>query len=231
MKQPNSRVLQAFGVKTQPILLKGGQGETYKAGNIVLKPVSNIEEANWVANLFSSIKSDEFRVERPIKDASGKWVFDGWSAFAFVEGKEKKSKWKEKIQVSRLFHKQLSSVKKPSFIDNQNHPWAISDRMIWSEEPLEYSSRLAEVLDPLRRILKPLNLACQLIHADMGGNILFSDELPPAVIDMSPYWRPREYPTAIIIVDSIAWENAPDSLLAEMDNTNDMNQFLVRALM
>jgi len=30
----------------------------------------------------------------------------------------------------------------------------------------------------------------QLIHSDLGGNVLFHDQLPPAIIDFSAYWRP-----------------------------------------
>ncbi len=30
----------------------------------------------------------------------------------------------------------------------------------------------------------------QLVHGDLTGNLLFHTSLPPAVIDLSPYWRP-----------------------------------------
>jgi prepilin-type processing-associated H-X9-DG protein len=37
---------------------------------------------------------------------------------------------------------------------------------------------------------RPVHLPAQLIHGDLGGNVLFADGEPPAVIDFSPYWRP-----------------------------------------
>jgi len=55
--------------------------------------------------------------------------------------------------------------------------------------------------------LKPLALPNQIIHGDLCGNILFHDTLPPVVIDFSLDYRPREYAEAILIADSIAWEN------------------------
>lgn len=56
-------------------------------------------------------------------------------------------------------------------------------------------------------LLKPLSLPNQIIHGDLCGNILFHETLPPVVIDFSLDYRPREYAEAILIADSIAWEN------------------------
>lgn len=47
----------------------------------------------------------------------------------------------------------------------------------------------------------------QIIHSDLCGNILFHETLSPVVIDFSLDYRPREYAEAILIADSIAWEN------------------------
>lgn len=53
--------------------------------------------------------------------------------------------------------------------------------------------------------------------------------LPPAIIDLSPYWRPAEFATAIFVVDGIVWDSEPDSVMDILDNTYEMNQLLVRA--
>ena len=65
----------------------------------------------------------------------------------------------------------------------------------------------------------------------MTGNILFDETLPPAIIDLSPYWRPAEYANAIIVVDSVVWEGAPDTLLDFLGNSHEIHQLLVRASM
>ena len=54
----------------------------------------------------------------------------------------------------------------------------------------------------------------QVVHGDVGGNVLFADAsgLPPAVIDLSPYYRPRAFANAILVADSVAWEHAPLTL-------------------
>jgi uncharacterized protein (TIGR02569 family) len=228
---PSKQVLYAFGVKSPIELLVGGQGNTYRADNIVLKEVENIEQANWTAELFSNLQENDFRVENPIRSISNQWVSNGWCAFGYLEGKETKERWKEKIEVSRKFHDSISHISKPHFIDKTTHPWGIADKMVWGKIPLIYSPRLENVIQPLKQELKPINLPEQLIHGDMTGNILFSDFYSPAIIDMSPYWHISEYATAIIIVDSIVWDNAPDSLLDMMPNDFDSNQLLLRAAM
>jgi len=50
-------------------------------------------------------------------------------------------------------------------------------------------------------------LSNQIIHGDLCGNILFHETLSPVVIDFSLDYRPREYAEAILIADSIAWED------------------------
>jgi hypothetical protein len=67
--------------------------------------------------------------------------------------------------------------------------------------------------------------ASQLVHGDLTGNVLFHDELPPAIIDFVPYWRPTEYATAIVVTDAVLWENAPTELLNGVSA-----QYLLRAL-
>ena len=103
--------------------------------------------------------------------------------------------------------------------------------MIWGEAEFKYGVELEPVLSRLHPLLKPIALKSQIIHGDMSGNILFHPSQKPAVIDFSPYWRPPEYAIAIIIVDAITWENAPISLIDELEDTIEMNQLLLRAAM
>ena len=51
----------------------------------------------------------------------------------------------------------------------------------------------------------------QVLHADLGGNVLFADAsgLPPAIIDVSPYFRPRPFADAVLVADAVAWDHAP----------------------
>ena len=51
------------------------------------------------------------------------------------------------------------------------------------------------------------------MHADLTGNVLFSPRLPPAVIDISPLWRPPAYAEGVVVADALCWHGAQASLL------------------
>jgi len=228
---PSEKILDSFGIEGRPILLEGGEGTTYQAGSFVFKPVGNIEEANWRAELMNSIVEDGFRVPHPVKSKNNKWVESGWCVYTFLEGKEVTKRWEEKISVSRKFNKSLVNVTKPDFIDKATHPWAIADKMTWGFLPLQYGEILKAAMSRLESLLKPISLPNQLIHGDMTSNILFHNTLPPAVIDLSPYWHPAQYAEAIIVVDSIVWDGAPDTIISELEATVEIYQLLLRAAM
>jgi uncharacterized protein (TIGR02569 family) len=228
---PPDDVLRAFGITEQPQPLSGGEGTSFLAGTLVLKPISTEAETIWRSELMTQLKQDRFRVALPQKTLTGEWSYQGWEASTFIEGQPSTGRVMEKIAVSRQFHRQLLHVPKPSFIEAATHPWAVADRMVWGEKPLKFGERLNNVMGQLNELQRPVALPEQLIHGDMTGNILFHESLDPAVIDFSPYWRPAEYATAIILVDSIVWDGADVRLLLEIENTSVMNQLLVRAAM
>lgn len=103
-------------------------------------------------------------------------------------------------------------------IDPRTNPWETGDRVAWGE-------RRYDGIDDLLAALEPVDALPQLIHGDLTGNVLFHDELPPAIIDFAPYWRPTEYATAIVVTDAVLWEGAPEDLLRSVHP-----QYLLRAL-
>ena len=53
----------------------------------------------------------------------------------------------------------------------------------------------------------------QLVHCDLTGNVLFAAGLPPAVIDISPYWRPQSYAEGVVVADVLCHHGADASAL------------------
>lgn len=51
------------------------------------------------------------------------------------------------------------------------------------------------------------------MHGDLAGNVLVSPSRPPAVLDVSPYWRPVQYADGIVVADALLWHGAHPSLL------------------
>jgi hypothetical protein len=91
----------------------------------------------------------------------------------------------------------------------------------------------AELRRQVSRLLaafRPVTLPAQLMHGDFGGNVLFADGEPPAVIDFSPYWRPAGLAIAVAAVDALLWYGARPDILQELAGEPDLNQLLARAL-
>jgi hypothetical protein len=88
---------------------------------------------------------------------------------------------------------------------------------------------LAAQLRSLLAALRPVRLPAQLIHGDLGGNVLFAAGEPPAVIDFSPYWRPPGLALAVAAVDALTWSGADPAILGELAGEPELDQLLARA--
>ncbi|MBU1167447.1 TIGR02569 family protein [Patescibacteria group bacterium] len=228
---PNQIVLEAFEVSGKPIRLKGGGGTCYRVDDIVLKPTKDIVVASWIAKIYDNLKSDEFRIPKPIRAKDNSWVYNGWTANKFVEGKHEDGNYDKAIKLSKIFHKALLGISKPTFFDNRNDIWAIADRIAWEELPPPDFELTNKPLRKIFGILKKNELPNQLIHGDWGtGNILFSKELGPAIIDFSPYWRPADFAIAVMIVDALVYEGADKSIIDLCSDIQNFDQLLLRAL-
>ena len=232
MNKPPQDIIAAFSSDGQPQLLPGGQQTTYKVNDIVLKPTDNEKESSWVAEVFSMLKEHlVFRIAKPVKSVDGRWVVDGWIANKFVAGEHKTDRWSEVIRISQAFHEALKEVERPSFFDERKDPWAIADRMAWGEEELPDHQLTREVFAAIVPRLQRVTLPSQVIHGDISENILFASDLPPAVIDFSPYWRPATFAIAIVLIDAIVWRGASERLLNRWREIEQFDQLLLRAFL
>jgi hypothetical protein len=209
---PSAAALDAFGVAGEPVRLEGGTGRAWRVGELVLKPLDCApEEIAWQADALASIREDGFRITRPLPR-----IVDGWTAWCFVEGRHEPGRWLDIIAAGDRFHAALADVPPPGIPGVE--PWATGDRVAWDGERFD---GLDDVLDALRPVSEPNAL----IHGDLTGNVLFHDELPPAIIDFTPYWRPLPFAAAIVVADALVWEDAPPELADAVDP-----QYLLRAL-
>lgn len=228
---PPPAVLAAFGAAgSRPVPLGGGQGVSWLAGDVVVKPVDvDPGELAWQAQIFSQIPSVGFRLARPRRAAGGSLCVDGWCATEYVTGTHRTRRWAEIIAVGERFHAALHGIARPSFLDQRASRWAISDRVAWGEIPASEFPRVRHLPD-LVSVLRPVTAPSQLIHGDLTGNVLFDSRQPPAIIDFSPYWRPTAYASAIVIADALVWEGADRQVLDAVTHIGEFGQYLVRAL-
>ena len=229
--QPPPDVLAAFGVAgARPVPLGGGQGTSWVAGDVVLKPAElDHDELAWQAQVLGQIPREGFRLARPRLAVGGSLCVDGWCATEYLSGQHEPRRWAEIIAVGQRFHAALRGIPRPSFLDRRSNRWAISDRVAWGELPASDFPGVRH-LPQLTGALRPLTAASQIIHGDLTGNVLFDDRKPPAVIDFSPYWRPPGYASGIVIADALVYEGADSQVLGAVSHIEDFAQYLIRAL-
>jgi len=60
---------------------------------------------------------------------------------------------------------------------------------------------------------------------------LFAVGLPPAIIDLSLYWRPVGYSAALVIGDALTWEGAAPDVIQLLAKYAEWPQLLLRAVL
>ena len=195
----------------QPI--SGGQETAFVTDELVLKPVRDVRTHECLADVLDALEApQDLRIIRPVRARTGEWIVDGWSAWERLDGAVDRRRWREALAVSERFHSTVARIGWSGALAGE-HPWAHADAFAWGEREIDVPRPSQPLVGGLREQRVQIDVTNQLIHGDLGGNILFHPELPPAVIDVSPYWRPKRYADAIVIVDAIAWSGAgPEAL-------------------
>jgi uncharacterized protein (TIGR02569 family) len=232
---PPDHVLRAFGAPSvPPDLLEGGRGRSWRFGNVVIKPVGDPAEASWLANVFEGLQVQGVRLARPIRSSDGRWVVAGWHAHRFVSGRPSPAKFEEILQASEALHAALKDVPEPRFLRDRTDLYSWADRLAWGEiddtdgrTGSGYGARQLAGLAVGRRRVDALS---QVIHGDLLGNVLFAGNAPPAIVGITPYWRPAAWASAVIAVDALAWGDAPIEILTEWSRKPSWPQLVRRAL-
>jgi uncharacterized protein (TIGR02569 family) len=236
-----SVVLAAFGVAgVAPLRLAGGQGTAWLAGPVVLKPADLERADRWNADVYDTLTGPGFRVPRPVRAVTGDWIAHGWTAWQRVSGAAAdwsgvSPRWPELIAGSRALHAALAAVPVPRWRVTQDIPWTIGDQVAWGERDPDpvLGPAAGSITAQVRRLLaalRPVDLPDQLVHADLSGNVLFSDREPPAFIDFSPLCRPAALPLAVVAVDALQWQQARPEALDYLADEPEFDQLLARAL-
>lgn len=228
---PSDAVLAAFGLNGSPVPLAGGQGTASSVDAVVLKPL-DMEPAMmaWQHSLLAGLAGrGDFRVSVPLHGTDGSLIAHGWTAWRYEPGDHRERSWQDIIAVGRRLHHALEAEPEPSFLHARMDQWSIGDKVAWGDLPAtDYAA--INYLSTLVAALEPVDARCQLIHGDLSGNVLFDDDLPPLVIDLSPYWRPPAFASAIVIVDAMAFEGAGADVIEPLLDDPDVPQYLLRAV-
>jgi len=229
--RPSREVLAAFGDDRDPVPLTGGRGLAWRVGDLVFKPADLApDELAWQADVLPTVDASDVRLSFPQRTIDGELVVDGWTAWPYLPGEHLDGRWPDIIAVGDRLHRAIAGLAHPAFVAARTSPWAIGDRVAWGEasiDPYRDVPHVARLADRL----EPVEARSQLIHGDLAGNVLFADGLPPAVIDLSLYWRPTAFAIEIVVADALVWEGADESLLESVADVADFSQMLLRALL
>jgi len=232
MRAPSPTVLEQFGASGHvPVRLPGGQGTAWRAGDVVLKPLDMAVEAlAWQADVLARADFEGVRVAVPLRSRGSALTVEGWAAWPVLAGSHE-PRWAEIAAAGENLHRGLAELARPSaLLDARTDPWARADRVAWGEAPAGERAKVPDVAR-LLDLRRPVQAVSRLMHADLTGNVLFAPGLPPAVIDLSLFWRPPAYASAIVAVDAVGWHAAEPELLGRLAPGLTGAQLLVRALL
>ena len=231
---PPDDVVAAFGADGSALRrLAGGQERTWTDGQIVLKPVDNPVEHTWVCDVFDAWPEDAgVRVPRGLRSPDGSWVYHGWAAHGFVPGRSARMTWEPELirSAGEAFHRQTAALDRPGFLDERTDAWSEGDRVAWEDADPVAADVTLEQIHRLRAAFAPVEGASQVIHGDLGGNVLVSDDGGPVVIDWPPYFRPPGFALAVAVGDAVRWEDVPVWFIDAWRDVPDWYQLLARAL-
>lgn len=228
----SKEILYSFNLSGDIVPLSGGQNTSVKVGNAVLKPVDDIQHSEWLLNIIYNITPRGYRVSKPVRNNYGTFVSRGWSCTHYEIGKDVKGQIKEKLLVSKLFHRDLSSIDFQNFPHTDN-PWSKGHRIAWQidELPGELPRETQEIINKLLcSVSLKEQYKVQIVHSDLSGNILFDHFLSPLVIDFSPTIAPVEYAEAILVCDCIAWQGSHISEIDLLPDNELYKEMIIRAI-
>ena len=215
---PPPRVLAAFGLVGPAVLLTGGQGTSWRVGEVVLKPGVDPAFQQWLGTVVAAIRQRGFRLPTVHPADDGAWVVHGWGAQSAMPGATASDglrDWASIVGAARALHTATADLPRPDVLDRRADSWARADRDAWGEAPRLAAPELHDLVERLDAVPPPTGRP-QLVHGDLTTNVLLSPGEPPSVIDFSPYWRPPAYAEGIVIADALCWHGSAPGILGEV---------------
>ncbi len=241
---PADRVLDLFAAEGVLERFKGGQGTSWRAGDLVLSPGHDESEA-WLALIQArlAVRLDEasprsIRLVLPVPARDGNLTVGGWSATRFEPGTTPCHDLATLRATAHLLHAQLASAvpHRPGVLDARTDQWAEAERAAYDPGLAAAAAAdrpepgLRELVDALTERLDHTDLGReQLVHRDLAGNVLLDATGVPLVIDFSPAWRSPLWAEAICVLDAVLWLGAPVGALDDWRTGAEL-QAMLRAM-
>ena len=242
---PPLHVRTAFGVReAEPRPRPHLPGPAWTCDAVLLRPVSDTVLAAWSAATVEELSSagiDGVRLARPVRASDGRRVVSGWAACHDVAG-QVRPRHDDVVAVSLRLHRATAKLARPRFVDDRDDILARADRMAFGERAVSLDAETGgDLFAELARRRLPLTVPSQLVHGDLFGTVLFdgpdaadgpgADQVPPAVLDIVPFWRPVEWAAAVVVVDALAWGGADAGIVSRWSHLVAWPQMLLHGLL
>ena len=109
-------------------------------------------------------------------------------------------------------------------------PWGKAHRWCFGRQPAVAQPQLQPLVRQLYALRRPISTSpAQLVHGDLNPeNILIAPGLPPAFLDLSPFWAPPEFALAMF-ANWIGPRRGDIAVLRHFAAIQDFRQILIRA--
>ena len=198
---------------------------TADRADLLIRPVA------LSASVLDTLHVDGVRVARPVRASDGRWVVGGWAACRLEAGVVE-PRHDAVVEVAMRLHDALVTVPRPRLLDDRDDLLNVSAAAAWGERRLLLDMPTGgELYAALAVNRRPVQLPAQVVHPELFGAVLFDGDGVPAVVDLSPAWRPAEWAAAVIVVDALAWGDADDGLIDRWSHLDEWPQMLLRAVL
>jgi hypothetical protein len=240
MPESLAEIVRQFGLHAKPDQLPGGSQPTFRVGHAVLKRVKETSLENnhspqlmqWIADFTPRLGSRGFRLPQPIPTADGRWMTDsGWTAWTFQEGRHATAADVPAcIDGIVALHRALAEIPRHPLMDDNRTAWGKAHVWCWGAQPAVAQPQLQPAVQQLYALRRPISTSpAQLIHGDLNPwNILIAPGLPPAFLDLSPFWAPPEFALAMF-ANWIGPRRGDITVLPHFAAFPNFRQLLIRA--
>jgi uncharacterized protein (TIGR02569 family) len=225
-------VRTAFGAKDnepRPVLWAGRPA--WKCGEVLIRPVPDNAVAAWSAGVLDGLHVDGVRLARPVRSSDGRWIVAGWAACRIVAG-TLEPRYDAVLAAAVALHAATARVERPRVLDSRDDLLTRSAAGAFGERKLHLEPKAGgDLYAQLAAYRTPVRLTPQVVHPELFGSVVFDADGIPAIVDLVPCWRPKEWAAAVVVVDALAWGGADVGLLHRWAHMDEWPQMMLRAVL
>lgn len=225
-------VRMAFGAgESVPMPVVWAGRAAWKCGEVLIRPVADNAVASWSAGVLDGLFVEGVRLARPVRASDGRWIVAGWAACRYLAG-TLEPRYDAVVDTANRLHAATAAVPRPRLLDDRDDLVTRSAAGAFGELKVTLDpSRGGGLYTQLAAYRTPIRSTSQVVHPELFGAVLFDHTGVPAVVDLVPCWRPKEWAAAVVVVDALAWGDADPALIQHWDRLDEWPQMLLRAVL